>query len=59
MYTFVDEMLDKRGPYRAEHLDLLKKMTKEGDCLIGEIPTLSPRDDLCSRYVTPNSKNYA
>lgn len=29
-------MVDKRGPYRTDHLDLLKAMTEEGTCLLGE-----------------------
>lgn len=32
-------MLEKRAPYRSEHLDILKAMSKEGDCLIGEMRT--------------------
>lgn len=35
MYTYVDGMLDKRGPHRTGHLDLLKTMSEEGDCLLG------------------------
>lgn len=34
MYTYVDDMLDKRGPFRLGHLDLLKNMSEEGDCLL-------------------------
>eukprot|EP00752_Nemacystus_decipiens_P007529 g6728.t1 len=35
VYTYVDGMVDKRGPYRSDHLDLLKTMTEEGTCLLG------------------------
>ncbi|CAM9433627.1 unnamed protein product [Ectocarpus sp. 4 AP-2014] len=35
LYTYVDGMVDKRGPYRTDHLDLLKAMTEEGTCLLG------------------------
>ncbi|CAM9284591.1 unnamed protein product [Ectocarpus sp. 13 AM-2016] len=35
VYTYVDGMVDKRGPYRTDHLDLLKAMTEEGTCLLG------------------------
>lgn len=37
LYTYVDGMVDKRAPYRSDHLDLLKTMTEEGTCLLGEI----------------------
>lgn len=36
-YNYVDGMLEKRGPYRSDHLDLLKAMSKEGECLLGEM----------------------
>lgn len=36
VYTYVDGMVDKRGPYRSDHLDLLKTMTEEGTCLLGD-----------------------
>lgn len=36
VYTYVDGMVDKRGPYRSDHLDLLKSMTEEGTCLLGD-----------------------
>eukprot|EP00903_Cladosiphon_okamuranus_P006131 g6034.t2 len=35
VYTYVDGMVDKRGPYRSDHLELLKTMTEEGSCLLG------------------------
>lgn len=53
MYTFVDGMLEKRAPYRSEHLDLLKTMSKEGDCLIGEVPP-SPN---ARRFARPQSRS--
>ena len=40
VYTYVDGMLEKRAPHRSEHLALLKTMTEEGACLLGE------RDDV-------------
>lgn len=36
VYTYVDGMVDKRGPYRSDHLYLLKSMTEEGTCLLGD-----------------------
>lgn len=41
MYTYVDDMLDKRGPFRLGHLDLLKNMSEEGDCLLGGLSASS------------------
>ena len=35
VYTYVDDMFDKRAPYRSDHLGLLKKMAEEGTCLLG------------------------
>eukprot|EP00904_Undaria_pinnatifida_P004782 jgi/Undpi1/1433/HiC_scaffold_11.g04824.m1 len=35
MYTYVDGMMDKRSPYRSDHLALLTAMTEEGTCLLG------------------------
>lgn len=37
VYTYVDGMVDKRAPYRSDHLDLLKTMTEEGTCLLGDL----------------------
>jgi hypothetical protein len=34
-YSFVEGMLEKRGPYRQEHLDLLTDLTEKKECLIG------------------------
>jgi uncharacterized protein YciI len=34
-YSFVEGMLEKRGPYRQEHLDLLTDLTEKKQCLIG------------------------
>lgn len=40
MYTYVDGMMDKRSPYRSDHLALLTAMTEEGTCLLGEVPLI-------------------
>lgn len=36
LYTYVDGMEEKRAPHRSGHLDLLKNMSEEGSCLLGE-----------------------
>mmetsp|Transcript_23929 Transcript_23929/g.56272 ORF Transcript_23929/g.56272 Transcript_23929/m.56272 type:complete len:146 (-) Transcript_23929:231-668(-) len=46
-YDYVPDVLEKRGPHRAEHLDLAQKFISEGKCLAGgptgppnmEVPT--------------------
>ena len=40
MYTYVDGMMERRSPYRSDHLALLKFMTEEGTCLLGEVPLI-------------------
>lgn len=47
MYTYVDGMLDKRGPFRSGHLDLLKTMSEEGDCLLGEFTIIGTPSHFC------------
>lgn len=37
LYTYVDGMEEKRAPHRLGHLELLKNMSDEGSCLLGEI----------------------
>lgn len=36
LYTYIDGMEEKRAPHRSGHLDLLKSMSDEGSCLLGE-----------------------
>lgn len=44
MYTYVDGMTERRSPYRSDHIALLKDMTEEGTCLLGEVPLIrAPR----------------
>jgi len=46
-YDYIPEVLEKRGPYRAGHLELAQKMIAENTCLSGgpigepegEVPT--------------------
>ena len=46
-YDYIPEVLEKRGPYREDHIRLAKKFIEEGTCLAGgpsgpvgmEVPT--------------------
>jgi uncharacterized protein len=46
-YDYIPDVLEKRGPYREEHLGLAKQLIEEGKCLSGgptgqvgmEVPT--------------------
>mmetsp|Transcript_1063 Transcript_1063/g.1606 ORF Transcript_1063/g.1606 Transcript_1063/m.1606 type:complete len:110 (+) Transcript_1063:37-366(+) len=34
-YKFVEGILEKRAPYRSEHLKILQRRSESGDCLLG------------------------
>ena len=34
-YTYVEDVLEKRGPHRAGHLELVSKMKADGELLMG------------------------
>lgn len=40
-YSYIPEVLEKRGPFREEHLGLAKQLIAEGTCLSGG-PTSTP-----------------
>ncbi|KAG5190353.1 hypothetical protein JKP88DRAFT_160386, partial [Tribonema minus] len=34
-YTYVEGMLEKRGPHRDAHLQMLGELTQKGECVLG------------------------
>lgn len=44
-YVYVSDILEKRGPYRAKHLELLENLVKEGK-LLGAGPYSPPTGGL-------------
>jgi uncharacterized protein YciI len=44
-YTYVPDVLERRGPFREDHLNLAKQLIAEGSCLSGG-PTSEPGADV-------------
>jgi uncharacterized protein YciI len=62
-YDYVPDVLEKRGPYREEHIALAKKFIEEGSCLsggpVGDVGMEVPRGALFVFNDADSAKKYA
>jgi hypothetical protein len=62
-YDYVPDVLEKRGPYREEHIALANKFIEEGSCLsggpVGEVGMEVPKGALFIFNDAASAKDYA
>ena len=62
-YDYIPDVLEKRGPYREEHIALANKFIEEGSCLsggpVGDVEMTVPKGALFVFTDAESAKQYA